>query len=226
MQDSNPQNSMQAAPTTPSPAPAPNPEPMPGPTPMPQATDNTYPPVATQAPIANEPAKKPSPIPKIIIAVVLVIILAVGGFFLITHLIKGPKTIAEFEKIMTDLGYKEGQGYLSGYGDTNGAYSIYAMSNQEEMVESTVLFYNMSSREKLKDLIESQGGLSGLGTDEDLDWSKKYDKKEGCQKTYGDLALCHSVVQYDNTLLAIIIVSKTEDKSTSEIKKVLSAMGY
>ncbi len=225
MQDSNSQNNPQ---TTPSPAPTP------------QAPGNIYPPAGRQAPTPtmagtqvnvptmNEPTKKSSPIPKIIIAVVLVIILVVGGIFLIKHLSKGPKTMAEFERIMTDLGYAPGQDDVYHYTDTDGAYTIYFMTNLTTDVGGMALFYDVNSKDDLRDLVESnsQGDSALGGYIKSFDWSKDYNKEGDCYTNDGDAKICQYLIQYDNTLLSLFITSNSIDESKAEVDRVLSALNY
>ena len=160
----------------------------------------------------------------IVISMILIIALGVGGFFLYRSLTSPKKTIADFERAMSSLGYAKMDSAYASYSDSDGAYSTYTKANNNA-ITSVAMFYEMQSKDKLKELVVSSTSDEQMKQLlNDFDWSKERNEAGRCDQ-YSNYT-CIKLVQVDNTLLAVMSATSTADETNSEIESVVSAMGY
>ena len=163
-------------------------------------------------------------------ALVIVIFILVGFITYNTFFGKtlSPKTIAQFEQIMKDNGYKKAGAEGAYYSDSQGGYVTY-FKQDETAADGVAMFYDVKSKEVLKDLVNEfviEKNRDSKALFENFDWSKEYNKNEVCSKNNAQVYICMDVVHVENTLLSVLYHSNSEDKVHSEINKVISTMGY
>ena len=158
----------------------------------------------------------------IIIAIILAIALAVGGFFLYRHFSNAPKTIAEFEKIMTSIGYTKASNFS--YSGADGAFTAYTTGSSTS-ADGIAIFYEMPSKDKLKQSVEE---ISSEFKESFIkfDWSKDYNKLFECNTNNKQVHICMGVVHKSNTLLAVLYHSNSAETARTEAEKIINAMGY
>lgn len=243
-------NNTQPQPTpqpTPQPAPQPNPQPVPPPVqPQPQPQFSPQPP-SPSTPIQNNPTaptgiftegsapvqttqlstpspEKHSKKPLIFAVIaVLLIILGVGGFFLVQKLTSPKKTTAEFESIMVNLGYEKNSTLTQS--SSEGSYTTYGKT----ITASTggiAMFYEVNSKNTLKSLVtQASSWISETyNPTSSFDWSKERNAANECYSE--NPYVCTSMIQIDNTMLIVLYMADSLEESKSEVDKVVTTMGY
>lgn len=182
---------------------------------------------AQPAPISTPTPDKHSKKPLIItIVLILVIALGVGGFFLVRNLTNNStKTIAEFEKIVTGIGYTKAPNSELTYSGSDGEYTTY-IKGTTTTVDGLTMFFVVPSKDNLKQLIEKEASSDIKEALFNFDWSKDYNKSSECNTNAKQVNICMSFVQKDNTLLCVFYHSNSPDETQAEIEKVINAMGY
>ena len=172
-----------------------------------------------EAPKSNNTSKK---ILSILLVAIIVFAIGAAGFFLIPKLFSTKKSIAEFEQIISKLGYSEAPIEIPKTDD--GEISVY-MKGTGAKVEAIAMFFEAPTKNSLKDRLEQSASSLGIKSSS-VDFSKDYNKELSCytaQKNY----ICVGVVIKENTLLFSMYNStSSEDKAKSEIEKVIKAMDY
>lgn len=180
------------------------------------------------ASIPTQPPKaEKSKLIPIIVSVLVVLVLGVGGFFLIRNFTSSKKTIADFEKTMTSIGYSKAQNSSLTYSDSDGAFTTYTISNKTAM-DGVAMFYELSSKDKLKNLLEQTitANDSIKQVIGGFDWSKDYNKYYDCNTNSKQATICMGIINRDNTLLIVYYHSDSYDEAKNQSEKVISAMGY
>lgn len=160
----------------------------------------------------------------------LVALVLVGGGFIISELmgVPKPKTINQFEQIISQNGYEKVENDIGGYSGPEGSYVMY-MKAEDTAADGLAMFYDVATEDGLYDLINEEvlsidNEMSDLF--KDFDWNKSYNKKEKCTENNAHVFICMDVIQVKNTMLTIYYHSDSEEKVHSEINQVISAMGY
>ncbi len=173
----------------------------------------------------DEPKKSVNPI-RIIVAIIVVAGLAAGGYFLYQLLTKpGSKTIAEFEKIVTDLDYYKAENSTLSDSDSNGEFVTYYKA-EDTAADGIAIYYVMKSKDKLKELIDQDSTDFTREALSTFDWSKPQNEYYDCMTNQKNVHICLDVIQRDNSMLVIFYQSAKDDKAESEVDKLVTAMGY
>ena len=162
----------------------------------------------------------------IIVGIILLVLLIIGATFAIRSLFPSSKTIANFERIIKGLGYAKAENSKLAHSDEDGGYVAYVISNEDTSVEGLAMFYESSSKDKLKQLLEQNITDDSKTIIHDFDWSKEYNKYFNCYLDPKETTVCTGVVQKGNTALVVICHSDSEDKAKDEAERVIGLVGY
>ena len=180
--------------------------------------------------IPAPPAKK-KVWPKILACIVGVIVLAICCFavyiifFSQSSMEPTPKTVAQFEQIMSKNGYEKATKEELEYKGQDGSYVTYVKGKGDGII----MFYDVSSREHLHNLVKENildTGDESSELFEDFDWSANYNKSGGCNENKAHVHICMNVVQIKNTMLMTFFHSDSKDEAISWTNEVLSLTGY
>jgi len=174
----------------------------------------------------NNITQKKSKTTLIVTIVLLIIALVVGGFFLIrSPMNSGTKTISEFESIVSKLNYRKAENPDLEYSDSSGAFVTYYKS-KETAADGLVMFYVMESKEALRELVKQEGGDIANEAMASFDWSKTRNESYECTTNKQNVHICIDIIQLENTMLMIYYHSNSSSEAESEVKDVVTAMGY
>lgn len=174
----------------------------------------------------EEETKKNSP-RGYIIGLVTVAVIAIGfALWMILSSIPSfeAKTMAEFRKIMTNIGYEKSTNSVLNYSGTNGSYATYQKGDFRKN-GGLVMFYDVVNRSTLEQLVEMELDSSeSYKLFKDFDWNNDYNTNSSC--TNNSPSVCTAVAQRDNTLLIVMYLAPSQAEAEAEKDFVINKMGY